>query len=350
MTADESFKSTGDIRSLINDLFKVRAHVYWLDFFCTIAVAWGGFWAALQVPWTAPFWKAAWLITCILAFFRGLLFVHEIFHRAGRISTAFRWAWNGLCGMPFFLPDYIYLAHAYHHRTASFSTKDDAEYVPVAWQRPLEILAPFAIFPFMPLLMAVRFLLLSPISLIAGGRLREWLLRHASTLKMNPWFEWKNISKEDRRTGARQDLLCFGGWAVFLVLFHRIGGWQILLQWYLVAYGLLAINHLRSLARHRYTNAGGDPVSSDAQLLDSVTIAGFSPLAVVLMPVGLRYHALHHMFPTLPYHALGQAHRRLVQSLPKDHLYFKTYETDFYSALRNFACTVVAHQASPRKV
>ena len=28
-------------------------------------------------------------------------------------------------------------------------------------------------------------------------------------------------------------------------------------------------------------------------------------------PVGLRYHALHHLLPSLPYHSLGEAHRRL---------------------------------------
>jgi len=27
--------------------------------------------------------------------------------------------------------------------------------------------------------------------------------------------------------------------------------------------------------------------------------------------VGLRYHALHHLMPSLPYHSLGEAHRRL---------------------------------------
>jgi fatty acid desaturase len=31
--------------------------------------------------------------------------------------------------------------------------------------------------------------------------------------------------------------------------------------------------------------------------------------------VGLRYHALHHLLPSLPYHSLGTAHRRLAAHL-----------------------------------
>jgi fatty acid desaturase len=41
-------------------------------------------------------------------------------------------------------------------------------------------------------------------------------------------------------------------------------------------------------------------------------------------PVGMRYHALHHIFPTMPYHALATAHRRLMRDLPDDSPYRKT--------------------------
>ena len=33
-------------------------------------------------------------------------------------------------------------------------------------------------------------------------------------------------------------------------------------------------------------------------------------------PVGLRYHALHHYFPGIPYHNLKAAYSRLVRTLP----------------------------------
>jgi len=34
-------------------------------------------------------------------------------------------------------------------------------------------------------------------------------------------------------------------------------------------------------------------------------------VAALWAPVGLRYHALHHLLPSLPYHSLAEAHRRL---------------------------------------
>jgi fatty acid desaturase len=37
-----------------------------------------------------------------------------------------------------------------------------------------------------------------------------------------------------------------------------------------------------------------------------------SVLAELWAPVGLRYHAMHHLFPQLPYHALPEARRRVL--------------------------------------
>ena len=49
---------------------------------------------------------------------------------------------------------------------------------------------------------------------------------------------------------------------------------------------------------------------------DSVNISGGSWIDALLAPVGLRYHALHHLLPTVPYHSLGAIHRRMLSELP----------------------------------
>src|SRR5436853_2314080 len=59
-------------------------------------------------------------------------------------------------------------------------------------------------------------------------------------------------------------------------------------------------------------------------MLDSVTMDNDSPLAILINPVGLRYHATHHLFPSMPYHNMRAAHKRLLEELPADSLYRRT--------------------------
>ena len=55
----------------------------------------------------------------------------------------------------------------------------------------------------------------------------------------------------------------------------------------------------------------------------------------LVAPVGLRYHALHHWIPSLPYHNLGRAHRVLVATLRSDAPYHATVERGFLPPLRD---------------
>jgi fatty acid desaturase len=56
-------------------------------------------------------------------------------------------------------------------------------------------------------------------------------------------------------------------------------------------------------------------------MLDSVNFPKNPVVTGLWAPVGLRFHALHHIFPTMPYHALARAHRRLIRDLPADSPY-----------------------------
>src|SRR3546814_3647469 len=74
------------------------------------------------------------------------------------------------------------------------------------------------------------------------------------------------------------------------------------------------LNQLRTLVAHLWEN-DGQPMTVTAQFLDSVNIPPPGPAAELWAPVGLRYHALHHLMPSMPYHDLPEAHRRLVAEL-----------------------------------
>lgn len=62
--------------------------------------------------------------------------------------------------------------------------------------------------------------------------------------------------------------------------------------------------------------------------------AGQPVLDPLMAPVGLRFHATHHLFPSLPYHALGKAHRKLVQELPDNSLYLEASRASMFDALK----------------
>jgi fatty acid desaturase len=342
-----AYDSLGKVRrSLDDDLFRVRPTLYRLDFGVSMAVSWVAFCLSLPRFTPAPPLRVVCLLVAALGFYRSLLFVHELVHQRNARLKGFRVVWNVLCGSMFFLPDFTYAIHSFHHLTATFSTSEDPEYVPIAWQKPVELLAPFLIFPFAPLALMLRFLLAAPLSWIIGGAFRETLLRHASSLKMNPKFEWKVVSAEDRRLAVIEEAGCLLWWTLFITLAFVSGEPRIILHWYVLAWCILTLNHIRAMVAHGYINAGGKRVTHEEQLLDSVTIAGWSPMASLLAPVGLRYHSLHHLFPTLPYHSMGKAHQCLLEVLPPDHTYRKTLIPDMATAFRTFFTTLRTNRSN----
>jgi len=64
-------------------------------------------------------------------------------------------------------------------------------------------------------------------------------------------------------------------------------------------------------------------LAGEAQLEDSIDTPG-AFWTELWAPVGLRYHALHHFFPGIPYHNLGIAYRRIVAAVPQDSLFLQS--------------------------
>jgi fatty acid desaturase len=106
---------------------------------------------------------------------------------------------------------------------------------------------------------------------------------------------------------------------------------------------MFLLNSLRTLAAHSYRNPGDRIMEFAEQYLDSVNVPGNRLFTTLWAPVGLRYHATHHLFPALPYHALGEAHRRLVRELPDNTLYLQTLRNSLWDALRRLWREARAH-------
>jgi len=110
--------------------------------------------------------------------------------------------------------------------------------------------------------------------------------------------------------------------------------YKVLVLWYAIATLIFFLNSLRTLAVHAYRNPPDRKLTPGEQYLDSVNIPDNFFFTALWAPVGLRYHATHHLFPNLPYHNLGRAHRRLVRDLSDHDLYLQTLRTSLWDALR----------------
>src|SRR5690606_14112919 len=174
--------------------------------------------------------------------------------------------------------------------------------------------------------------------------LRRLLIRRLSTLVINAAYE-RRLPTGAR---ARRFRLEEAGAAatVWLAVGLVLGGVldpQWLLRWYLLATGILVLNHVRTLAAHRYEHTGA-PMDVTTQLLDTFNVAGVPVLTALLAPVGLRYHGLHHLLPSLPYHSLGAVHRTLLAELPDDSPYRRTQARSLVLVLRELLAAAHANQ------
>ena len=102
----------------------------------------------------------------------------------------------------------------------------------------------------------------------------------------------------------------------------------------------MVLNQIRTLVAHLWENDGA-VLTVTGQFLDSVNVPPPGLLPELWAPVGLRYHALHHLLPGVPYHSLGEAHRRLKDALPAD----SQYHGANYDSLPKLVINLVAGSA-----
>ena len=337
------------LRQALDDLFTPNPIRYWLDFLASALCFYGGFALIAAAPLGAPLKLAAFVVST-LGLYRAVIFTHELTHFPPGRMRAFRIAWNISCGFPLLAPDFLYESHVDHHRRTSYGTADDGEYLP--WGRPggRSAILMFLVSCFLALPTGVvRFGILGPLSWLKPN-LRRWVTVHASSLVVdNSYCRMPPAPAQDRRWRRHEAIVFLYLCAVIAALWTGLipATWILLL--YLTLSTALLLNGLRTLAAHRYRSAG-IPLTMSEQLLDSLNYPRQAWLNELWAPVGLRFHALHHLFPGIPYHNLAAAHARLSRLLPSDSPYHRTEGRGLITSLRELwraARTDLAAGAAP---
>ncbi|HYP13278.1 MAG TPA: fatty acid desaturase [Bryobacteraceae bacterium] len=305
-------------RDLVQDLHKPEPWIFWSDLVFTATVAWGAFVAAGLL---GSLWSLAALAIASAAFYRGLCFIHELTHLKTRALPGFETAWNLLFGAPLLLPSFVYVGvHQDHHKLSTYGTEQDPEYMPFA-QSDIRTLVFTLHSILLPVFQVLRFVVISPVALLVPP-LHRWVAVHASALSMNVNYK-RSISPSLNRSMRLWECLILGLWIPAVAgMYMGVFSWRLLISWYAVTATTSLVNTLRTLGAHNYESSG-EPLDRNGQLLDSIDTPG-NVFTELWAPVGLRYHALHHYFPGIPYHNLPEAHRRLIQGLPGDASYRAT--------------------------
>ncbi|HEV3418206.1 MAG TPA: fatty acid desaturase [Pirellulales bacterium] len=320
-----------EARRILGDLFVHRAAIYWADMLLTLTVGYGFAMVYFRAAAFSPLQIASFLIAGF-ALFRVGSFVHEITHLRQGELLAFRIGWNLLAGIPMLMPSFFYENHIDHHNSHRYGTVRDGEYLPLGNGSRWKLLWFWLQVPLLPIYIYVRLLVVAPLSFLYPP-LRKWAIEHMSSFVINfrhrldvpPWAPRKAWA-------ALEMACCLRASVVLIAIASGFHPWTYGLQLYLLALMTLALNYIRNMVAHHYRNAGEEMTYLE-QLEDSVNITGGPIFTELFFPLGLRFHALHHLFPSLPYHNLGVAHRRLMAELPADSPYRRTVYPSFWAVM-----------------
>ncbi|MFM9828450.1 MAG: fatty acid desaturase family protein [Sphingomonas sp.] len=301
------------------DLQKANPAIYWIDFVVSVAVGYAALFAAMMPALGG--WAVLAGAIAVLALYRGSSFIHELTHVKPSSVPGFHLGWNLLMGIPLLVPSFMYEGvHTLHHARTRYGTAEDPEYLPLALMKPWSLPVFVGAAMLAPVALLFRFAVLSPLSLVFPA-VRTRVIACYSALSINPGFRRRppegQLKRDWQWQAAGASL-----WALSLIALVATG--VVPLRAFLiflgVASGLAVINQVRTLVAHLWENEG-EPMSVTAQYLDSVNVPPPGMLPFIWAPVGLRYHALHHLLPSVPYHHLGEAHRRLSSVLGAQSLY-----------------------------
>ncbi|WP_420145223.1 fatty acid desaturase family protein [Sphingobium sp.] len=296
---------------LTREFSTANPRIYWTDLLLSSLVGWGAMVGAIWVDNVAVAILCG--VVAMLALYRAASFIHELTHIRKGALPGFRLWWNIIVGVPLMIPSFMYEGvHTQHHQRTRYGTAEDPEYLPLALMKPWSLPLFIIVASLAPIGLILRFGILTPLSLIVPP-LRAKVVAEFSALSINPAYRRRAPEGEFARHWMWQEV---GASLFALALIGSIFafGWKPLLVYMAIHSAMTVINQLRTLVAHLWENEG-EPMTVTAQYLDSVNVPPPGYLPALWAPVGLRYHALHHLLPSVPYHALGKAHARLIATL-----------------------------------
>jgi fatty acid desaturase len=306
---------------LTRDLNAPNPRIYWADFLLSALIGY----AALAVAiLAAPIWaKLIAGVVAILGLYRAGSFIHEVTHIKHAAVPGFRLGFNAVIGIPMLVPSYMYEGvHNLHHARTRYGTDQDPEYLPLALMKPWTLPVFILVSLLAPIALLFRNAVLAPLSLLIPA-LRKTVVERYSGLVINPTFRRRAAEGEARRNWIMQEVAA-SLWSIALLagVFTGIIPLAAFSTFLIIAAGVAVLNQVRTLVAHLWEN-DGEPLNVTAQFLDSVNVPPPSMLPALWAPVGLRYHAIHHLLPGVPYHNLAEAHRRISTALDPDSAYHR---------------------------
>jgi fatty acid desaturase len=304
---------------LTRELNAPKPLIYWTDLILSAILGYAGLIGAMMLP---TGWAIASGLVAVFALYRAGSFIHEITHIKQSALPGFRLAWNLLVGIPTMVPSFMYEGvHNLHHARTRYGTVEDPEYLPLALMKPWSVPLFVFIAALAPIALMVRFAVFAPLSLIPA--VRKQVVERYSGLAINPAFRRRAPEGAFRRHWLFLEVVA-SLWAISFATMVVIGTIPArnFLIFLAIASGVAVINQVRTLVAHLWENEG-EAMTVTAQYLDTVNVPPPALLPALWAPVGLRYHALHHLLPGVPYHALAEAHRRLSAALDEHSPYHK---------------------------
>ncbi|SHN09849.1 fatty acid desaturase family protein [Roseibium suaedae] len=281
--------------------FIPRPAIYYRDFgfylvLFVIGMVWGSqaTWPTLILP----------LLLAAAGLHRAGLFCHEIVHIKDASLKPFQYLYTWTVALLVMVPPLRFqVPHLAHHRLGVFGTPEDPQY-PLVRNNPIAMTMVLLVIPFI-----VPFTNLFMTFTAAAGAfsteqaIDRWAMRKFGFSLSSPLTEEQQAEVSRH---ARVNLLLLAAVVIFIPGILPFYYAVLVIGWALLTARIPLEHELEQLME---TSGRQD------QMIDSFTIE--SPFALIVQPVGFRFHTAHHMYPAVPYHNLPALHEHLKQTVPE---------------------------------